>query len=138
MTPETFEQICQEIETTHNGVFKICRDFKINSSLFYHFMNTNEKYRLRYARAKEAQIEIRMEEKREILNQMPPVDQFGKMDAAFVAWQKNRVEDIKWDAAKLKSKKYGDKIQQEIAGADGSPLTLVLNMPAKNPVDVGE
>lgn len=33
-----------------------------------------------------------------------------------------RIDTRKWIAAKLKPKKYGEKIQQEVTGADGTPL----------------
>lgn len=38
---------------------------------------------------------------------------------------KLRVEARKWIAAKLKPKKYGDKIQQEHVGANGGPLFVI-------------
>ena len=143
MTPETFELICQEIESVPHGLHRICGDFKTSTREFYNLINRaldsgDETYQLRYARAKERQTEALHDHKREILAEMPPMTQSGGMDSAFVAWQNNRAKDIQWDLGKLRPKKYGDKLQQEISGQDGSPITVVLNMPAKKPVEIEE
>lgn len=34
------------------------------------------------------------------------------------------IDALKWVACKLKPRVYGDKVQQEISGQDGSPLSL--------------
>jgi hypothetical protein len=47
-------------------------------------------------------------------------------DSTAVARNRLRVDARKWVASKLKPKKYGDKIQQEVSGADGAPLTVVV------------
>jgi hypothetical protein len=36
--------------------------------------------------------------------------------------QKNRMDARKWEASKLKPKKYGEKLNLEATGKDGGPL----------------
>lgn len=38
-----------------------------------------------------------------------------------------RIDARKWIASKLKPKKYGDKVTQEVSGPDGEPLQAQLN-----------
>lgn len=39
-----------------------------------------------------------------------------------------RVDARKWMAGKLRPKKYGEKITQEVTGADGTPLVPIINL----------
>ena len=45
-------------------------------------------------------------------------------DGASVAHARLRVDTRKWAASKLKPKKYGEKIQQEITGENGGPVEI--------------
>ena len=63
-----------------------------------------------YARAKQEAADVLAEDILDIADEIPPKDQFGKMDSAFVQWQKNRIDARKWTAGKLKPKKYGDRM----------------------------
>jgi hypothetical protein len=67
-----------------------------------------------YARAREDQADTLADEIHAISDELPQqiVDDKGKTryDSAYVQWQKNRVDARKWVAAKLKPKKYSDRI----------------------------
>lgn len=95
-------------------------------------------YRKMYARAKEAQAEFMAEELAELHNKawvpvldpetgMPmmvggkPVMTVDKASAALVRLE---AENKKWLMAKLKPKRYGDKVTQEIVGPNGGPIQL--------------
>jgi hypothetical protein len=39
-----------------------------------------------------------------------------------------RVDTRKWLMARMAPKKYGDKITQEVTGADGAPLVPIINL----------
>jgi hypothetical protein len=47
----------------------------------------------------------------EIADEMPPLDANGRTDSGWVTWQRNRVDDRKWVASKLKPKKYGEALK---------------------------
>jgi hypothetical protein len=48
-------------------------------------------------------------------------------------WQQVRlqVDTRKWAASKILPKQYGDKVQQEVTGADGAPLLPTLSVVVK-------
>ena len=57
----------------------------------------------------------------------PIVDKNGElirieMHSAYIQWQKNRIDARKWVAAKLKPRKYGDKVQ--LSGDAENPLKV--------------
>lgn len=45
-----------------------------------------------------------------------------KLNTEHVQRSRLRVDARKWVAAKLKPKKYGDKVQQEVSGPNGKPI----------------
>jgi hypothetical protein len=49
-----------------------------------------------------------------------------RLDSAFLAWQKNRIDARKWTAMKLKPKKYGEKLTH--AGDDVNPVIVETNL----------
>ena len=48
------------------------------------------------------------------------------LDSAYIQWQKNRIEARKWNAAKQRPKKYGDRITH--SGDDNAPVVVENNM----------
>ncbi len=46
------------------------------------------------------------------------------MDGEFVARSRLRVDTRKWLASKIVPKIYGDKVQQEVTGKDGGPVSV--------------
>ena len=74
-----------------------------------------------YARAREEQADTNADEILEIADEMPPefTDEKGRtyLDQTFIQWQKNRIDARKWTAAKLRPKKYGDRMAVE--GVEG-------------------
>jgi hypothetical protein len=71
-----------------------------------------------YTRAKEDQADYLADDLIRISDEFPLTDTNGKMDSAWVQWQKNRIDVRKWTAAKLKPRKYGDKVVNEHQGGD--------------------
>ena len=69
----------------------------------------------RYARARDEQADTLADEIIAIADEPPAevVDDKGisRTDSGWVTWQKNRVDARKWVAAKLKPKKYGDRLE---------------------------
>lgn len=74
-----------------------------------------------YARAREEQADTNADEILEIADEHPPeyTDEKGRtsLDITYIQWQKNRIEARKWTAAKLRPKKYGDRMAVE--GVEG-------------------
>jgi hypothetical protein len=114
---------------------RICKDEGMPvASTVYLWMMKHEDFSNRYARAREDQAETLADEIVQIADETPdlePVyDRDGnlvemKLHAAYVSWQKNRLDARKWVAAKLKPKKYGDKID---VTSDGEKVGLAINI----------
>jgi len=75
-----------------------------------------------YAKAQQERSEAMFEEMLEIGDDV-------EADAAAVSKAKLRVDTRKWALARMNPKKYGDKVQQEITGAEGGPLQVTWLKP---------
>lgn len=73
-------------------------------------------FRDQYAIAKEECAEAYADELTDITDANPERDDTGKIDSAWVAQQRLRVDTRKWIASKLKPKKYGERIHTEVSG----------------------
>ncbi len=71
-----------------------------------------------YARAKEDCADYLADDLVRISDEYPVLDPNGKLDSAWVQWQRNRIDVRKWTAAKLKPRKYGDRITNTHEGGD--------------------
>lgn len=78
-----------------------------------------------YARAREEQADTLADEIVAIADEMPmeTTDKDGntRFDSAYIQWQRSRVDARKWVAAKLKPRKYGDRVALE-GTTDGAPI----------------
>lgn len=90
-------------------------------STVYEWLIRHPSFAEQYARAREEQADTNADEIIAIADEMPPeyTDKEGRttLDMTYLAWQKQRMEARKWTAAKLKPKKYGDRMAVE--GVEG-------------------
>jgi hypothetical protein len=100
-------------------------------SVVYLWLNKHPDFLEKYVRAREEQADTHADEIVAIADESPethPVlDKDGnvidvKIDSGYVAYQKQRIEARKWTAAKLRPKKYGDRVTH--AGDDESPVVI--------------
>jgi hypothetical protein len=106
-----------------------------NRQTIYNWMTARPAFLDQYVRAREEQAESMADEIVAIADETPdttPVfDKDGnqlaiKLDSSYIQWQKNRIDARKWTAAKLRPKKYGDRIVH--AGDDENPVVLENNL----------
>ena len=107
-------EICDRIADGESLV-KICSDPTMpKKTAVYEWLLRHKEFADIYARAREDQADTLADEIHAISDELPQqiVDDKGKTryDSAYVQWQKNRVDARKWVAAKLKPKKYSDRI----------------------------
>jgi hypothetical protein len=113
---------------------KICTtdDMPCRETFFAWIRNDNVALQA-YDLALAARAEKMAEEIVEIADEFPPCDgETGKIDAAWVSWQKNRMDARKWTSSKLLPKKYGDRTT--LAGDSDNPIALLtMEQIALNP-----
>lgn len=83
----------------------------------YRWLAAHESFRDQYARAREDQADTMADEIVAIADE--------EEDPAKA---RVRVDARKWVAAKLKPRKYGDKVTNEHTGADGGPVALSVSV----------
>ena len=134
-TPEIANEICNRL-SGGESLRSICSDPTIPSQqTVYSWLYAHKEFLEKYTHAREEQADTLADEIIAIADEQPEVievrDKDGniidhKLDSAFLAWQKNRIDARKWTAMKLKPKKYGDKLVH--AGDDDNPVVVENNL----------
>jgi hypothetical protein len=139
---EIVDRICKRL-ADGESLNSICSDEAMPSkSTVFRWLAKHETCRQRYARAREIQADTFADEILEIADDARN-DWMRRNAAGNEGWQQNgeavqrsrlRVDARKWLASKMAPKKYGDKVTQELTGADGAPLVPVLNVTISRPL----
>lgn len=109
---EVADVICERL-ANGEGLVSICKDEKLPSrSIVHEWLNPESKYFKesfldKYVRARDDQADYKAEEIESIAERVLSGEL--RPDAARVA-----IDAKKWTASKLKPKRYGDKVEQEI------------------------
>lgn len=133
-TQEVADCICERI-ADGESLRQICRaDDMPNKATVFRWLASNTLFRNQYAHAREAQAETFADEINDIADDgtndwMEKNDKDGKslgyvLNGEAVQRSRLRVDTRKWLASKLYPKKYGDKIETTVQGADGGPVQL--------------
>jgi len=143
-TEELVAEICERVA---NGtpLREICREEdKPSWVTFYNWLCADNELSLRFARCRELGTDAIAEDAIAILDTIPERIDGGKMDSAYVQWQRNRVEYRLKLLAKWNPKRYGDKtilsgdkenpIQTEstVSVLDAALLNLERKLQVKN------
>lgn len=132
-TKEKAAAICERI-AEGESLRKICEDESLpNKSTVMRWMDAHPEFRDQYARAREAQADYWAEEIIQIADDGAndtTTDAEGneRTNQDVIARSRLRVDTRKWLMARMAPKKYGDKVTQEITGADGAPLVPIINL----------
>lgn len=120
-TPELAAEICAHI-ADGKSMRTICRqDHMPALSSIFLWISTNPEFSEQYAKARDMQADAMAEDMLDIADTPPKMGERG-IDSADVADKRLRIDTRKWIASKLKPKKYGDKVEQTVQGADGGPV----------------
>jgi hypothetical protein len=118
MTTEDFENICNELEESWEGLSTICLRFGYNSRTpFFNFMKGNVQLENRYARAREYQLDYLEELLRDVsFNESQDKEVIDKVNIGSNAIARDRLkaDTIKFILGKLRSNKWGQKIDVNI------------------------
>ncbi|HEK3222745.1 ubiquitin carboxyl-hydrolase [Proteus sp. G2639] len=115
--PETAHDICSKL-AEGESLRSVCRRPGMPSkATVFRWLSENAEFRDQYAKATEQRADALFEEILEIADDVLP-------DSAEVAKAKLRIDTRKWSLARMSPKKYGDKVTQEITGADGGAIQI--------------
>ncbi len=128
-TPELAAKLCERL-AEGESLRAVCADKAmpaISTVMGWLFDGNHEEFSEQYARAREAQAEIRADEIVDIADDASgdfTADKDGKLVANSEHIQRSRlrVDARKWIAAKLLPKRYGDKLQH--TGDGGGPIRV--------------
>lgn len=124
------------------GLRAICRDDDMPAiSTVIDWIKNKDDFSAQYARARELQAELLLDEILEIADDSSKdvVDTgLGKVvDHEVIARSRLRVDTRKWAMGKM-SRKFNDKIIQEVTGANGDPISLLLTQIQGNSLGVSQ
>lgn len=121
ITPEIFDNICNDLGNTHQGLKHVLKKYGIFDNEFYGFVNSNDERISKYARAKEDQIQYLADEINKLTYEMADMVRKGGIYDEItinpaVKTMQIQVDALKWQLSKLAPKKYGDKVAVEHEG----------------------
>lgn len=133
-TPELEDALLEQLADGASLV-KACKEIDIGPATVFRWLDECPLFREKYAKARETQAEkfadeiVAIADEAEVTSVVTPdgVVDF-KLDATAVARNRLRVDARKWVASKLLPKKYGDKVQQEVTGANGGPIQTAIRV----------
>lgn len=133
-TQAVADRICERI-AEGESLRSICRDDDMPSKMSVLRWLADEDraaFRAQYAHAREMQADTLADEILQIADDGSN-DTYIKDDVELtnhdvVARSRLRVDARKWLASKMAPKKYGERIQQEVTGADGGPVETNLTV----------
>ena len=130
-TKEVAHILCERI-ALGDSLNKICKEPGMPSqSVVYEWLVRHPEFAESYTRAREEQAETHADQIIELSDAtpetMPVYDRDGnvvelKLDSAWVQWQRQRIDARKWVAAKLRPKRYGDRVS--VGGDAENPLVV--------------
>jgi hypothetical protein len=115
-TVELGDTICDQLAEGGKSLRSICRDLEISYATVLTWVRDSEDFSNQYARAREVGNDADFEGLLDLAAQPPPKVK-GFSDSGWVSWQKNLVDAHKWSLSKRCPKKYGDKLDLNMAGS---------------------
>lgn len=84
---------------------------KFERGTFYDWIDLNQDWRHKYARAIETRAEVKFESiEADYLEQPQRDPETGKIDTGWVQLQRLKIDAKKWELSKLNPRKYGEKV----------------------------
>ncbi len=115
-TPELGDEICDRIANGESIRKIAASDHMPDVATLMRWLDANPSFAHKYARAREVQGDYM---------DALVLDTADASKPETAAADRVKIDAYKWRAAKLKPKKYGDKIINEHTGADGGPIETV-------------
>lgn len=114
-TQSIADKICEATAVSSKSLKTICQGLKLKPMTVLQWLRNNEDFSKMYARAKEEQADLLAEEIISI-SEHTKEDHTPFTGGNVVRRDQLRIDARKWVAAKLKPRKYGDKLDVEHSG----------------------
>ena len=108
-TPELFDSICETLATSSKGLYTVCKEHGVSSKQFYEWVAKDAALSEKYARARDEQADFMADEIVELADKTDN-DNKGINGSNAVQRDRLRIDARKWVAAKLKPKKYSERM----------------------------
>jgi hypothetical protein len=120
ITPEMFEDVCEEFATTLKGLETIVKKFGINRNTFMRYYESDKEKLNRYTRARTEKIDYVASMMLEYICEMEELIKGNTYNDVNINAAVNilriKIDAIKWLLSKLAPKEYGDKVAIEHEG----------------------
>lgn len=134
-TEQKADLICEKIATSNLSMKSICEQLDIPVGTALAWLSRQKTFQEKYARAKEMQADLLAEEILDIADDgsndfmkiVKGDQEYEVENKEWVNRSRLRIDSRKWIASKLKPKKYGDRVTQELTGPDGKELNTQLS-----------
>lgn len=122
-TPELGDRICEQL-ANGDSLVKVCEpaDMPARITVIQWLGREEEHFRAfayKYARAREAQAEYYASKAMAVADEAAELEASHQVNAA-----KLRVDTLKWTAARMAPRSWGDRQQVALTGEDGGPVTF--------------
>jgi hypothetical protein len=135
-TPALADLICERL-ANGESLRAICTEAGMpDKATVFRWLAAHDDFRDQYARARETQADSLFDDILTIAD-TPVIGEKRKthpdgsvevMTGDMIDHRRLQVDARKWMAGKLAPKKYGEKITQEVTGANGAPLVPIINL----------
>jgi hypothetical protein len=120
-TPELGTEIAETIASSELGLIHLCKQNPHwpDRATIFTWRRVHADFRDKYTRAKEEQTEVTVEYMQELMNEPHRiVDEETGAIRIDVPMLRLKIETMKWQAGKLKPKKFGDSTEQKPANTE--------------------
>jgi hypothetical protein len=121
--------ICEKTATSSKGMVTICGELNLSLTTVCRWLDAHDYFRQSYARAKEQQADFLADEiiaiSDDASNDVIIGENGIQQNSEFIQRSRLRVDARKWVAAKLKPKKYGDKVDVTSDGQSIAPINVI-------------
>lgn len=123
-TQEIADAICERVAEGSVSLRKASEEHGVSHSSVLRWAIEDPIFANQYARARDIGVEAEFDALNDLADEAPERGPDGKVDAGWVAWQKQRIDARKWGWARRAPKKYGDKVQTELTGPNGGAVQV--------------
>jgi hypothetical protein len=117
-TDDVADEICERLAGGESLLSITGDDDMPSQSMVYRWLDKIPGFREKYAQARVMQAHTLAEQAAQMAS--------GKFELADPAFARLQLDAIKWTAGKLAPRVYGEKLDLNVGGQDGGPLTTVI------------